>query len=199
MTDIVDIAHYARARDIRDNTAFAAASVGENAWYKSTPLNSASDGYLSASVLRKLDHDSELGRFVGLIDLVLERCLECQHLMKSGDLLGADDQFIGCKPILTEMFMFRDLSDAVGLIVLKCLQVAASVAVIVDAPELPKVLERALTRVRAAPFMSFQQACSLSDDIEASASLSPLPGFFEVSNALVETFQDFSERAKIND
>jgi hypothetical protein len=102
------------------------------------------------------------------------------------DALGADDQFIACKPIFVEMLMFRNLSDAVGLIALKCFQVAASVKAVVDAPELPSVLERVLTRVRAAPFMSFKEACELADEIEKKTSLSAIPGVVEVSNELVE-------------
>jgi hypothetical protein len=141
---------------------------------------------LSASVLRKLNVDSDLGRFVDLADDALERTITCQQLLGSGDAIGADDQFIACKPIFVEMLMFRNLSDAVGLIVLKCFQVASSVSAIVDARELPSVLERVLTRVRAAPFMSFEQACELADAIEAKAVLSPIPGFVELSNALSE-------------
>jgi hypothetical protein len=189
LTEVIDIAHYARPRDISANTAFAAASAGENSWYKPVAEVVTGESFLSAGVLRKLDVDSELGRFVGLIDDALERLSECQQLLTSSDILGADDQFIACKPILIEMFMFRDLSDAVGLIVLKCFQVAASVRAIVDARELPGVLERVLTRIRAAPFMTFQQACVLADEIEAKSALSPVPGFVEVSNALVEASQ----------
>jgi hypothetical protein len=132
-----------------------------------------------------LDVDSELGKFVGLAQDAIERLTSCQDLLKAGDAIGADDQFIACKPLLTEMLMYRNLSDAVGLIVLKCFQIAGSVKVITDAGELPNVLERAITRVRAAPFMSFQEACALADAVEEQAILLPVPGLASVANALV--------------
>jgi hypothetical protein len=116
----------------------------------------------------------------------LERLSVCKAFLSS-DPIAADDSFIACKPIFTELLMFRDLSDAVGLISLKCLQVAASVKAIVDAPELPAVLERALTRVRATPFMNFEEACMLADEIEGVVHLEPLPGLSETSNELVES------------
>lgn len=191
MSEVIDLAHFAQQRESSANTKFAvASSADESAWYRSA--ESFGEGsLLSAGVLRKLNVDSELGRFVGLAQDVLERLSDCKMLWLAGDALGADDQFIACKPILTEMFMFRHLSDSVGLIVLKCFQVAASVRAIVDAPELPSVLERALTRVRSAPFMPFDEACALADEIESSAVLSDVPGFPEVSNELIEAAGQF--------
>ncbi len=185
MTEIIDLAHFARPRAISANTSFASVPSEERSWYR--PVDDVSPGgFLSAGVLRKLDIDSELGRFVGLAQDAIERLAACQLLLGSGDPIGADDQFIACKPILTEMLMYRDLSDAVGLIALKCLQIASSVKVIVDATALPSVLERVLTRVRAAPFMSFEEACALADVIEEKASLLPLPGLASLASALAE-------------
>jgi hypothetical protein len=186
MSEVIDLAHFAQQRESSANTTFAvASSAHESAWYRQVEVFGGGS-LLSAGVLRKLNIDSELGRFVGLVQDALERLSGCKMLWLAGDALGADDQFIACKPILTEMFMFRDLSDSVGLIVLKCFQVAASVRAIVDAPELPSVMERALTRVRSAPFMPFGEACALADEIESSAVLSEVPGFPELSNELVQ-------------
>jgi hypothetical protein len=106
--------------------------------------------------------------------------------MVSEDFLAADDQFIACKPIFLEMLMFRDLRDTVGLIALKCFQLAGSVKAVTDTPALPSVLERALSRVRMAPFMKFEEACALSDELERVVTLGAVPGFAEISRALVE-------------
>jgi hypothetical protein len=184
MSEVIDLANYAKRRQTSTNTSPASAAAENASWYR--PVEEFSSGpFLSAGVLRKLDVESELSRFVGLANEALDRLSVCQRLLAS-DPLGADDQFIGCKPIFIEMLMFRDLSDAVGLIALKSMQVAASVKAVVDAPELPSVLERVLTRVRAAPFMSFEEACVLADEIEGKAALKPVPGFVELSNELIK-------------
>ena len=185
MADVIDLAHYARRSEFAANTSFAATARNPSSWYKG--VDDFGDGVLlSANVLRKLDVDSDLGRFVGLVHEALERLSACQMLLPN-DAIAADDSFLACKPIFSEMLMFRDLSDPVGLIALKCFQVAASIKAIVDAPDLPVVLERALTRVRSAPFMKFEEACNLSDEIESAAHLVPLPGLIESSNELVES------------
>ena len=184
MSEVIDLANYAKRRQISANTSSVSASDESGSWYR--PAEEFSSGpFLSAGVLRKLDAESELSRFVTLTDVALDKLSMCQQLLAS-DPLGADDQFIGCKPVFIEMLMFRDLSDAVGLIALKCMQVAASVKAIVDAPELPPALVRVLARVRAAPFMRFEEACLLADEIEGKAALKPVPGFSELSNELIE-------------
>jgi hypothetical protein len=190
---MVDLAHFARARDVSANTGFAAASTDQTSWYRPASEFTTGGGSLSAAVLKKLNVDSELGRFLGLVQNAIERLSLCQQLIVSGDVLGADGQFIACKPLFVEMLMFRDLSDAVGLVVLKCLQIATSVKAIVDALELPSVLERTLTRVRMAPFMRFEEACALADEIEEKATLEAVPGFIELSNALVEAMDTPSD------
>jgi hypothetical protein len=186
VSEVIDLASYAHRRQTSANTSSASAPPEDASWYRPVEPSASSSGpFLSAGILRKLDVDSELSRFVGLTDEALDRLTACQQLLAS-DPLGADDQFIGCKPVFVEMLMFRDLSDSVGLIALKCTQVAASVKAVVDAPELPSALERVLTRVRAAPFMSFEEACALADEIEGKAALTPVPGFVELSNELIE-------------
>lgn len=185
MSEVIDFAQFARQRDVGANTSFASTPIDQQSWYRPAE-GSSTVGFLSAGVLRKLDVDSELGKFVGLAQDTIERLTICRELLRSGDPIGADDQFIACKPLLTEMLMYRNLSDAVGLIALKCFQIAGSVKVITEAGALPDVLERALTRVRAAPFMSFKEACALADAVEEQATLLPVPGLASVANALVD-------------
>lgn len=191
MSDVINLTHYARQRDASANTSIASASV-EGSWYRPVEAT-GTGGLLSASILRRLDVDSELGRFVGLAEDAIERLSTCQGLLGSGDALGADDQLLACKPLFAEMLMYRDLSDAVGLIVLKCFQVANSVKAIVDAKALPSALERALTRVCSAPFMTFEAACELADMIDASASLMPVPGMAPLASALAEAAQSTAD------
>lgn len=193
MSDVIDLAKFAQARNESANTELANAATGE--WYRRADAVIGSGGSLSAAVLSRLDIDSELGRFLGLVQSVTERLVLCQDLMKLGDTIGADDEFIACKPLLTEMLMYRGLSDAVGLIVLKCLQIATSVKAIVDAPAMPPVLQRTLARVRMAPFMKFEEACTLVEEIEKATLLQPLPGLSEFSSALVDAALEPPTRA----
>jgi hypothetical protein len=193
MAEVIDLAHFARRAEFAANTSFAAAPRDPSSWYKAVD-EFGDGGFLSANVLRKLDVDSHLGRFVGLVQEALERLSLCQTLLPT-DAIAADDSFLACKPIFGELLMFRDLSDPVGLIALKCFQVAASIKAIVDAPDLPVVLERALTRVRAAPFMRFEEACYMADEIESVARLVPLPGLIESTNELVESAEASSGSA----
>jgi hypothetical protein len=82
--------------------------------------------------------------------------------------------------------MLRDVSEAVGLISLRCLH-AVSTNVIKDTPDIASVMKRALTRLRATPFMEFDTAIEIADEIDIAASNgATLPGYNELVRCLLE-------------
>ena len=115
--------------------------------------------------------------------------LEC--LRATNDLIdtqpfAADDQFMAAKSLLTELFMFRSVSDSVGLVTLKCLQAASEVGAVTEARATLDMMIRGLTRIHQAPYLSFDEACSLADALEKAAP-GPLrtPGYDELASDLI--------------
>jgi hypothetical protein len=189
MADVQDIAEFAHRREI----AMATKSVGEPEPEPTNNLTShwkivhggSSSGVLSAQVLRKLDPDTDLARFFDFSAQAIEYLRECDELLTQRDNLAADDKFMASKIVFAELLMFRDISDAVGLIALKLFQVATQIHAVTDTPELPRTMLRALHRIWAAPFMKFDAACVLADEIEEAAGDLILPGYAEVTAELI--------------
>ena len=184
MSNVTDLADYVSQREVLSSTAIVFQKENMTNWAQVTQKVSSGGGMLSAGVLQKLNPENEVGRFLDLCAQALAQIEECKELIKS-DPLAADDKFMASKVIFSELLMFRDLSDSVGLISAKCFQVASQVAAVTDAPELPAALIVALTRIWAAPFMAFSEACNLADEIEQAAPKLVLPSYDEVAAELV--------------
>ncbi|MGH6713243.1 MAG: hypothetical protein ACREEK_30335, partial [Bradyrhizobium sp.] len=80
---------------------------------------------------------------------------------------------------------------SIGVVVWASYQ-ACQITAITDAPMLPEVLHRVLTRLWSSPFMRFEDACILTDEIESAAESVVSPsGYNEVSQELLaEQVQD---------
>ena len=181
--NVLDLSSYLRKRDWSNATATVVSSAyRDGGWTRADPVAS---GLLTASVLQRLDPDAELSRFLDVSSRALAGMEACLELLKARDFLGADDQLMATKAMLAELMMFREISDSVGLIALKCLQVASKVKAITDAPDVPEALRQALHRAWASPFMKFDEACDLADKIEDAAASLHLPGYVELTNELV--------------
>lgn len=182
MSDVINLGDYAR-RQTEALTVGAAAPL-DPMWSSDAASGEVVGGLLNASVLRKLDNSSSLAQLLSLAEDAMARLGKCLVLLEAGDRLGADDQLMGCKRVFSEMLMFRNINDAVGLLVLKFFQ-GSNVGAITDAPELPSVLLRGLHRMWASPFMKFEEASDLADEIEAAAVITALPGYSQVTAELL--------------
>jgi hypothetical protein len=82
--------------------------------------------------------------------------------------------------------MLRDISEAVGLVGLHCVQ-AIDVVAISETPNIASALKSAVSRLRAAPFMKFESAMELVDELEqATSARLILPGYNELVNCLLD-------------
>jgi hypothetical protein len=148
-------------------------------------VTTQSDDRLTASFFKKLNPDAGYGRISSIIDDVVNRLLDCEELLKSGQNLESDDKFMSVKPLVAELFMHRDVSEAVALLSTTSLQAIAACSAVTDSPKLPETMRRALIRLNAAPFMEYGSACELSDAIEAVSTPFALPGYNEISSELI--------------
>lgn len=156
-------------------TLYAAAAVG--------------GGYIAASKLYGGEGIGNIDRFFDIALEVVGRLEECDSGIKDREYFSADNAFMLCRPLFEEMFSFNDISDAVSLISLKAL-LACSCLAINEAPTLPSVLGRIITRLRHAPFMTFEEASELVDEIEtAGGKHLPLPGYNAIVDELLEKGQ----------
>jgi hypothetical protein len=104
--------------------------------------------------------------------------------------LAADDKLMASRQLLAELFMLRELSDAIGVIVLAALETTSKVVAIVDAPDLPVACTNALHRLWAAPFMSFAEAAPLAHAIEVAAKTEGMAAFSALVDELLEAQGD---------
>jgi hypothetical protein len=184
-SNIIDISKFHWRREANTSNVTAIAFFGRVTTEWSVRTEHVPSGALNASVIQRLNPEAELSRFLDVCSKVLTILEKCSELLEVRDALGADDRLMASKPLLTELVMFRDISDSVGLLVLKCFQAVSQVKAISDVPRLPEVLRRALNRLWAAPFMEFDEACDLADEIDAAANPISFPGYVELTNELV--------------
>jgi hypothetical protein len=193
---VIDLAKYMRAREIASRPqATAPIWIGDHTSQSKdrdehvigTDWGAVPDegGTLSARVLQKLDRNAQLSKFFELAANATSHINECIDLLEQQDNLAADDQFMAGKQIFAELLMFRDISDSVGLVLLRCFQAASQVRAVTDVPTLPRTILRVLNRISTAPFMNFEEACSLADEIEHAAGRLSMPGYNELSEQLI--------------
>ena len=195
MTDPISLSEFRYRRELANSTALPVDAKRSDA-----TLSYLSSGdqivwpahvgdVLSAAVLRKLDPDTELGRFLDVTAEVIQMFNTCTQELSSGRNLAADDKLMAARQLLAELFMLRAISDAVGVIVLAALE-ATSVVAIVDAPELPAACVAALNRLWAAPFMDFAEAADLAHSIAVAAKTEGLTAFNALVDELLEAQAD---------
>lgn len=183
---VVDLANYARRREAAALiTAAASSAVPEVSLWPAIGA-SASHGQLSAATLYRADPEGEVSIFLKICTQVLLDLEKVQAIIKLGDNLSADDLFMKTKQLFAELLMYRDISDSVGLVVLRCFQISSKVIAVTDFPELPEALLRALRRTWNAPFLEFGEACDLADNIEIAVSALSVPGYNEAAGALID-------------
>jgi hypothetical protein len=139
---------------------------------------------LAAATVLRLNPETDLSRFLTLAAAAIAEMEAVEQRLAVRDFIGADDKFLASKKTLTELLMYRDISDALGLVVMKCFHAAVNVQAITDAAMLPTLIKRSLQRVWSAPFMKFEAANEIVDQIEALGA-HVLPGYKELTAELL--------------
>ena len=196
MTDPISLSEFRYRRELANSTALPVDAQRSDATlsYRSSgdqivwPTHVGD--VLSAAVLRKLDPDTELGRFLDVTAEVIQTFNNCSQELSSNRNLAADDKLMAARQLLAELFMLRAISDAVGVIVLAALEATSRVVAIVDAPELPPACVAALNRLWAAPFMDFAEAADLAHSIEVAAKTEGMTAFNALVDELLEAQAD---------
>jgi hypothetical protein len=195
MSEVINLLPYLkRSGSVAANTAMtsvrrsvatdAAISSGvEVAW--SPHERPTAENVLNASVLLRLDPDAELSKFLTRARETIDLIEASEERLNAKDNLGADDRLMASKRVLSELLMFREISDAIGLIVFKCFQAICAVKAVTDAPALPAALRQALEEIWAAPYLDFDHACEIVSKIETAAGLLAPHGYNELANELI--------------
>lgn len=178
---IVDIMPFIRRRDERDESNTKPVHF-ENKW---SPVATKPVETISANALQKLDPDAELSKYFVLASKAISQLTTCHDALLGNDPLSADDALMASKNILAELLMYRNLSDAVALVVFKCFQAISVTRAVTDAPELPYILKQSLQEIYAVPFMKFEKACEIANKIEEVANPLNAPGYTELVDELI--------------
>ena len=141
--------------------------------------------YLDIGKLLDRQSNSALAQFIALCDQTVDALVQCDHLLRRNEQFASDDAFMEIKLQLAELFMFRSLAEAVGLITLTCYEAATATLAITDRPDLPSQLTMALRKIRARPFMSFDEASEICDPIREYSAVGPPAGFNELVRLLL--------------
>lgn len=184
MADVIELGKYAGVARTSFGTSAASLNSPEAGSWSASSGEDRSQGFLSAAAVRKFDDESPIGRLLEIIEVALKRLETCMQYLGQKEMFSGDDELMACKRLLSEMLMFRDVNDSVGLVVWTAFQ-ASQVTAITDAPLLPEVLHRVLTRLWASPFMKFEDACLLVEEIEAAGPVAPTSGYVEISDELL--------------
>jgi hypothetical protein len=180
MSNVVGMTSYYRRVEVGNTAPLASSNEG---W--SIDRRPQAAGMLGTNALLRLSPDTELSKFTVLTSKAIEQIAKCEEELSQNDPLSADDNLMQCKITLSELLMYRDLSDSIGLVISKCWQAASAVKAVTDAPQLPTALKRTLQRIFSSPFMKFEEACDIVTKIEDVASPLSLPGYDELANELI--------------
>lgn len=178
MSNVIQIASYITQREASNATPLPSTDDRSSG----SPGRSET---INANTLQRLDPDAELSKFLALASMAIDQMRECGKAFSSSDPLSADDMFMASKITLSQLLMYRNLSDAIGIVVFKCFQAASAMKAITDIPQLPEILERALEKLSRAPFMKFEDACDVVNTIEEAAGPLCTPGYRELANELI--------------
>jgi hypothetical protein len=188
MADVIDLAHFLHKRELASSTYLP--ELGKTDYHSITETDSEIKRSVGSSIaatrLYGSDENTELGRFFIIAADAISVLEDCAELLRTSQNLAADDRLMASKALFAELYILRDVSEAAGLISLKCLQASCKTKAITDAPELIVAMLHALRLLRNAPFMKFDVASELASKIEEAAGPLNLPGFNELSMALIE-------------
>ena len=141
---------------------------------------------VSAERLYDTGDPDQMGRFFKIMTELILKLTECEEYLHQDDYFAADDTLMNCRSNVQQLFMLRDISEAVGLVGLHCVQ-AIDVVAISETPNIASALKSAVSRLRAAPFMKFESAMELVDELEqATSARLILPGYNELVNCLLD-------------
>jgi hypothetical protein len=182
MNDVINLSSYLRTGVSGANTTTP--SSPEVRW--DVQEGAQSRGSLAAAaVVLRLEPETDLSKFLARASDVIRSMEQIEAGLATRDIIGADDCLLASKEGLSELLMYRDISDGLGLIVLKCFQAVTAIVAVTDAPNLAGVIKHELQRTWAAPFIDFDDACAIADVIEETAGSMVLPGYNELAAELL--------------
>lgn len=193
MSTVEDIRDFVRGSD--GSVSRKGTTAGLDARSRVGVLDSGKSGAadrnpaLVADPKRLIDAESApiLARFFEIADSTIE-CLEiCRTELASGEKFAADDSLMRARELLSEAFMTREISDAVALITLRCLQATGS-ETILDCQDYLNDILYALSRLRAQPYMQFADAMNLVRGLPKSDAIAQFYG--ALATALVDENDD---------
>ncbi len=187
MSNVIELSKFAAQREIsRTETARPENTQLGEVWAVRETKNLFTPGLSLAASKIYQDPSPELERFFHITNDIIQRLNHCDLLLAAGETFAADDEILGIKALFVELYMLRAISEAVGMISLKCLQLLTILIAITDIPEIASKLQFIIRRLRHAPFMSFLEASRLVDEIEASSGKLYLPGYGAFTSELLE-------------
>lgn len=142
--------------------------------------------FLNPERLYDADSNSTVAQFMKFADQVIRILEESIHCLNDGDNLSADAHFMEAKALIPELFMFRELSDSVGLVTGAAYEAIQSISVVTDAPEFPRDLSASLSKLKMRPFMTFNEARTLSRELRTQTEYQPVPGYNELVNLILD-------------
>jgi len=188
MADVIKITEFAHRRQLELSTPLGTSADLEHAgiWVQDRARQRAVGDQIPAGSLYGDDDETELGRFFELTNRAIALIEEaCRHL-EEGENFAADDSLMAFKIATSEMFVLREVSDSAGLLALKCFQAASAIEAVNLNPNLLQVLRSVLRQLWAAPFMPFERAAILSQEVEDASNMPALPGYNDLAAALIQ-------------
>lgn len=180
MSEVIDLSSYMRQTNAGQGTSAPSSEPDWARYETNSPI-----GNLDASALRKLDPESELAKFLNLSEDLIVRLESSSEALREKDNLLADDHLIAAKKLASELLMYRNLSDAIGIVALKIFQALCEIKSVVESPGSVDVMKQSLQRIWAAPFMAFDDAADLASAIEDSVGGLKLVGYDEIAGELI--------------
>lgn len=188
MTNIVKITEFTHKKQLELSTPLGTSINSEHAEvrFQERVRQRAVGDQIPAGSLYGDDDETELGKFFELTNRAIKLIDEACRYLEDGENFAADDSLMAFKVATSEMFVLREVSDAAGLLSLKCFQAATAIDAVNLNPGLLRVLRSVLGQLWAAPFMPFERAAALSKKIENACNIPALPGYNDLAKALIQ-------------
>ncbi len=188
MSSVTPLFAYRNKQEDLGQTTLAFVNEFSTDTVKIQQVASASGRASAASLYDEADVD--LSRFFQVSAEAIAALEECAALLAREENFAADDQLMHFKKATQELYLLRDISDAAGLISLKMLQASNSVKAVTLRPQIVGVCLSALRRLWNEPFMDFNDAIPIADQLEDVMKLPPVPGLLELIAPLLQSNGD---------
>ena len=129
--------------------------------------SSISKGIISTSKLYPVDFEGlKVRRMMHLVAKAVELCEESRSALQNGDVVNADNTILFLHPMLTELFLLREIGDGFGAAISSLMNVFENHATEPFSLSQLDTILKVLTFIKENPRMSFDQALDLDDFLE---------------------------------